>query len=455
MLDTAAPDTAAPTFAVLGPLEVRIAGERVGEHMAGPTGRQRDLLVWMLLHRAAGAALAATAEALWPDADRDTARREVRRYLARLSNDVPGVRAWLEPSSQALVIGLPADSVIDEAQFRADAGATRASFATGRARAASVAAQRSLARWRGDAAYPEVGHTAAGQAAAEELSALRAEIEDIALGLAVAEAPAAHRLVSQLEERVTRQPGRELAWRQLMAALVASGRSAEAWQAFARCRAALGGAMPSDATRAVEQAVLAHAPIDATLLLPPPGLPLAPPPSTRAEGPGSPLGHALRRAWTDPSRAFVAIVTPDHLPGLDTDFADAIPNEQPRIVVLEGTDGSPAAFDRVLSSVAPPGKNGAEARVAQLALASIVRGRPARAVVRTVVNAVLAASQTRPTVFVVTDAHRAAPSVRICIDELAAGPGPVLLVVAAPEPDWLPDLAPLLRRPGVVISSTA
>ncbi len=116
-----------------------------------------------------------------------------------------------------------------------------------------------LGLWRGDPLVELADHLV-GLAEAARLVELRRAGEDLLadgrLGLGEHAG-----LVGDLERAVAAEPLRERRWAQLMVALYRSGRQADALRAYQRLRSVLGdelGLEPSEETRALEAAILAH-----------------------------------------------------------------------------------------------------------------------------------------------------------------------------------------------------
>jgi predicted ATPase/DNA-binding SARP family transcriptional activator len=151
--------------------------------------------------------------------------------------------------------------LVDAVRFERLAAAGRAAAAAGRAEQAAELLKQALELWRGDALADFPGSPAARAAATRleelRLAALEDRIEvDIALGRQA-------QLVGELHALVEREPLRERLHAQLMRALYATGRQADALAAYQRARAVLAeraGLDPGPELRRLQQRLLAQDP---------------------------------------------------------------------------------------------------------------------------------------------------------------------------------------------------
>ncbi|MDA0633639.1 BTAD domain-containing putative transcriptional regulator [Nonomuraea sp. MCN248] len=246
---------------VLGPLEVRVAGEALD------LGGRRLRLLFALLTADAGRVVTvrALAEGLWGlDAPPD-AHRTVRTYVSRMRKVLsPADRA--EPQT-ALISTHPSGYVLRLEADGLDAARFERLTAEGRALVAeqpSIARERlsaALSLWRGDA-YGEFAEVALLRQEATRLNQLRLRaVEDrIDAELAIG---AGEALVGELLTLTERHPGHERLWGQLMIALCRGSRHAEALEMYVRARAALieqSGMEPSPALAEIHRQVLSHDP---------------------------------------------------------------------------------------------------------------------------------------------------------------------------------------------------
>src|SRR6266704_2954258 len=195
---------------------------------------------------------------------------------------------------------------VDAVRFERLAAAGRAAIAAGDAERASGLLQAALDLWRGDALadFPGVPTARAAATRLEELrlAALEDRIEvDLGLGRQA-------RVIGELQALVEREPLRERLHAQLMRALYATGRQADALGAYQRARAVLAeraGLDPGPELRRLEAHLLAQDPALAIA----PELPDAAPPE-----PGAAADVAPRAPGA------TAAVAPSNLPAPLTSF---------------------------------------------------------------------------------------------------------------------------------------
>jgi predicted ATPase/DNA-binding SARP family transcriptional activator len=181
---------------------------------------------------------------------------------------------------------------IDAVRFERLAAAGRAAASAGEAERAAELLQEALALWRGDA-LADLSDSSAARAAATRLEELRlAALEDrIEVDLALGRQA---QVVGELQALLEREPLRERLHAQLMRALYATGRQADALAAYQRARELLAeraGLDPGPELRRLQERLLAQDPGLATA----PQLPLAAP--ARAAAPaGRAAAPAVRPA---------------------------------------------------------------------------------------------------------------------------------------------------------------
>src|SRR6266704_4448681 len=212
---------------------------------------------------------------------------------------------------------------VDAVRFERLAAAGRAAIAAGDAERASGLLQAALDLWRGDALadFPGVPTARAAATRLEELrlAALEDRIEvDLGLGRQA-------RVIGELQALVEREPLRERLYAQLMRALYATGRQADALGAYQRARAVLAeraGLDPGPELRRLEAQLLAQDPALAIA----PELSAAAPRATR---PGGPALREPDAAPPEPGAAAdvaprapgaTAAVAPSNLPAPLTSF---------------------------------------------------------------------------------------------------------------------------------------
>ncbi|HEY1644411.1 MAG TPA: BTAD domain-containing putative transcriptional regulator [Streptosporangiaceae bacterium] len=238
-------------IAVLGPLEVR---DEAGGMIAVGGARLRALLIRLAISCGRPVPADLLAEDLWPGgAPADTAnalQALVSRLRAATGRDA------IEYSPAGYRLAVPA-SHVDALVFETLVGAGRAALAGGDQSGGAVQLRQALALWRGPA-LADVADAPFAAAPVTRLSELRlAATEDraaaeLALGRGA-------ELVPELEELAAAHPLRERLRGQLMRALQAAGRQADALAAYESTRQVLAdelGIDPSPALAAVQLAIL-------------------------------------------------------------------------------------------------------------------------------------------------------------------------------------------------------
>src|SRR4051794_39325419 len=245
---------------VLGPLEV----EQDGSRIAVGGGRLRALLACLALDAGRPVSTGRLVDALWEEdlpADQVHALQSLVSRLRRALGD--GSLVAPAPGGYRL------DVEVDAQRFEALAGAGSAARAAGdHARAAEVL-EAALGLWRGPALADLTDYRFAAQAAARlddlRLTALADRIDaDLALGRG-------DRLVSELEALSTQHPLNERLAAQLIAALYAAGRQADALAAYERVRRRLAdelGVPPSPELQQAHMAILQDKPARTNLRAP-------------------------------------------------------------------------------------------------------------------------------------------------------------------------------------------
>src|SRR5512132_1015151 len=236
-------------FGVLGPLEVRVAGQPV----AVPGARQRALLAALLLRRGSVVPFDRLVDEVFGEQPPEEARNALQTYVARL-------RQALGPAAAALVVTRPPGYVLEVPTDAVDVERFTELLARAREAEAPTAAlallEEALALWRGPA-YGEFAATFArgeGLRLQELWLAAREDRAALLLGLGrLAEGTAA------LEAIVAAEPWRERAVELLVSALAQAGRPSHALAAYARYRDRIRdelGLDPSPRLRRLEQQVL-------------------------------------------------------------------------------------------------------------------------------------------------------------------------------------------------------
>ena len=246
-------------FKVLGPLVV----ERAGHSVDVPRGRQRALLIALLLRVGKVVSSERLIDDVWaasPPADPAHALQQTVSQLRRVLRGGGAVEEWLvwHPSGYQLAVDPDA---VDLTQFEQLAELGRRQLAAGDPAAAAGTLRRALGLWRG-AALADVADLPFGQAAAVRLAERRlAVVEDrIEADLLRGQHGA---VVVELEGLVAEYPFRERLSAQLMRALYAGGRQADALDLYESTRRMLAdelGVDPGPLLRGVYQQILVHDP---------------------------------------------------------------------------------------------------------------------------------------------------------------------------------------------------
>ena len=239
-------------FYVLGPLAVVVRGEE--RAVAGE--KLQALLARLLLECNRPVAIERLVDDLWGDDPPATARQSLHAHVTRLRRLLGAEEGGpvLGNDGRGYILWVEADQV-DAERFRKLVATARHERREERLTEARDGYRTALALWRGPV-LEGVPLAAADAERAEleelKLAALEERIEiDLELGDAA-------KVVPELRQLVQRDPLRERAWAQLMMALYATGRQADALAAYQDARRALGeiGLEPGPRLRELEQAIL-------------------------------------------------------------------------------------------------------------------------------------------------------------------------------------------------------
>jgi DNA-binding SARP family transcriptional activator/ABC-type branched-subunit amino acid transport system substrate-binding protein len=208
-------------FGILGPLEVWADGQKLP--LGG--GRQRALLLLLLLHPNEVVATDRLIDALWEGAPPPTANKVVQNSVVRLRRSLGDGALLTRPGGYLLRVGTTDaaefERAVDQARDQAPAGAART-------------LREALALWRGrplaDVEYEQWAQAEIGRLEELRLSAVEERVEaELQLG-------EHDRLTAELTALVGEQPFRERLCAQLMLALYRSGRQADALETYADAR---------------------------------------------------------------------------------------------------------------------------------------------------------------------------------------------------------------------------
>jgi DNA-binding SARP family transcriptional activator/DNA-binding beta-propeller fold protein YncE len=236
-------------YRILGPLEISTKEGAV----AVAAGRERTLLLLLLLHRPHPVSVDSIVEALWRDEPPSSAPKVVQNYVLRLRKALGHDVVATVGHSYAL---RAAEDELDAARAASLLAAGRDALVRGGPKEADRLLGEGLGLWRGEP-LADVRYEDFAQAEIARLDELRlSAVEDrndaqLRLGEHA-------RLVSELEQQVRNEPLRERLRGQLMLALYRSGRQADALAAYQAAREALDerGLEPSRELRDLERSIL-------------------------------------------------------------------------------------------------------------------------------------------------------------------------------------------------------
>ena len=243
-------------FRILGPLQVFVGGEE----RAVPGEKLQVLLATLLLEANRPVSIDRLIDELWGDRPPATARESIHAHVARLRRvlTADGSASPLRNEGRGYILDVE-DDQLDASRFRATLAAAHDERREGRLAAARELYGQALALWRGpilDGVPLERADLERSELEGLRVTALEERIDvDLELGRA-------GELVPELERLVQSDPLRERTWGQLMLALYASGRQADALAAYQKARRTLAdlGLEPGPTLRELEQAILAQDP---------------------------------------------------------------------------------------------------------------------------------------------------------------------------------------------------
>ena len=249
------PQATSPTadFRILGPLRVMIGGQ--DRPVAG--SKQQALLARLLLEPNRPVSTERLIDDLWGEQPPATARQSLHTHVGRLRRALAtngDTASLLGNDGRGYVLHV-GDGQLDSVRFRALVAAAREEARAGRTQAARDRYADALELWRGpvlDGVALERADAERSELEALRLAALEERIDaDLELGRAA-------ELIPELERCVRDEPLRERLWAQLMRALYATGRQADALAAFRNARRELDavGLEPGPALRGLEQEIL-------------------------------------------------------------------------------------------------------------------------------------------------------------------------------------------------------
>ena len=248
------PSGARIDYRILGPLEVRQAGERIDPS----SHNQRVLLLDLLINRGRRISRERLIDDLWAEDPPATAPGVLQNYISALRR-ILGAET-IETVGQGYTIRVERGA-IDVDRFEDLVAAARTARDAGDAAAVGQHSAAALELWRGEP-LSDVAYEPFARAAIAQLDALWGETIELKLESEILEGRA-RLAIPELEAAVHAHPLREHLWWLLMLALYRSGRQGDAVRTFQRARQASIdqlGLEPTVHLRDLERAILAQDP---------------------------------------------------------------------------------------------------------------------------------------------------------------------------------------------------
>ncbi|MFD8493210.1 BTAD domain-containing putative transcriptional regulator [Amycolatopsis sp. NPDC059657] len=217
------------SFRILGPLEVAVGGQAIP--LGGP--KPRMLLAALLLQPGVVVSTDLLVDVLWPEAAPRSAAANIRTYVHSLRRRLAECDADLAERIQSRASGYILTASPDELDHvRFDNLATAAQQALERKEPENALAHldRADALWRGDV-LEGLAHDHTWDPVVARLDALRLAVQERRLKVRIQLGRCAEAIV-ELRGLVAEHPLREELWQQLIIALHAIGRKAEALEAY-------------------------------------------------------------------------------------------------------------------------------------------------------------------------------------------------------------------------------
>jgi DNA-binding SARP family transcriptional activator/WD40 repeat protein len=241
------------------PVRIRALGPLlVGEPPATLSRRDRVVVAALLTRRGAPCSPDDIADALWATQRPATWPKVVQGAVVRVRRALGREAVDRGEDGYRLVLR---DGDADTAVFESLVTRGRRLAALGEPARALVAFDEALALWRGRP-FPDLDDWPAGQDEVRRLEALRTEVEEERLAVAVSTGRA-QESIAVAQELVRQSPYRERRWELLALALYGGGRQAEALEAVARAKRTLRddlGLEPGTELVVLERAILGHDP---------------------------------------------------------------------------------------------------------------------------------------------------------------------------------------------------
>lgn len=235
---------------LLGPVDAVVGGRPVAI-----AGRPARTMLAALAVRAGQVLSSDTLiEAVWGDGAPRTAAHSLHVHASSLRKLLPGLSIIARSGGYALQAG---PGVLDTDRFEELAALGGAELSSGRPDAATAHLRDALGLWRGEP-LADVEWQRFAEADVQRWESLRHMAQERLIDAAFAAGRHAE-MVAEIEALVREQPFREHRWGQLMTALYATGRQAEALKTFHRVRVLLAeelGIEPSPVLRELEASIL-------------------------------------------------------------------------------------------------------------------------------------------------------------------------------------------------------
>jgi len=251
-----------PTFAVLGPLEVRV------DRAVVPVGtpKQRAVLAALVINRNRVVAADALIDAVWGEEAPAEARASLHAYVSNLRrllrNAGADGRQLLEKASPGYRLNV-AEADIDLGRFIEARSAGLEAAAVGRFEDASAHLSAALSEWQGEF-LEDLRSFRFVEAFAVALTEDRVSAHTVRAQAEIACGRAAS-VIGELEDLVAEHPFREPLWAQLMTAYYLAQRQSEALDAYQRVKRVLAdelGIDPAPSVRDLHDLILRQAPLN-------------------------------------------------------------------------------------------------------------------------------------------------------------------------------------------------
>ncbi|SFW91955.1 AfsR/SARP family transcriptional regulator [Amycolatopsis australiensis] len=222
-------ETTSLTIRVLGPLEVAAAGRVIP--LGGP--KPRLLLAALALQPNVVVSADVLVEVLWPDSAPRSAAANIRTYVhslrRRFAEADPGLGERISSRASGYLL-TAAPEELDHLAFTALAAEAQEMLGRGEAESALSALDRADALWRGEV-LEGLPHDHSWGATVARLTELRLSVQEQRLRARL-DLGHSGEAVAELRGLVTEHPLREELWAQLIVALRAAGRTADAIEAY-------------------------------------------------------------------------------------------------------------------------------------------------------------------------------------------------------------------------------